>query len=304
MLLEAPAFYLLLDFFPLRFNNESIKTAEARMEDYFILKKKVDRSVLMQGMSIPGMFQPLFYEKTGITLGHGETRMIKVSMNGTLYEVNLKNQGFDRKKYETHPDVLQLRYDGNRQFLEALRAVFASTWKKAAEYRAVNNTLKGFRLPKGGEEFISFYATPEKGVLFAECLPDTEYKEGVSVIKKMEELAFEAAEDNASYIETKAGVRKIRHLSRSIGNSLKELYGYRCQICGAYIGENYGSKLIHAHHIDYFTKSLNNNSGNILIVCPNHHYIIHDTHALFNRKTKEYEYPNGYKEGLKLNKHI
>jgi len=85
---------------------------------------------------------------------------------------------------------------------------------------------------------------------------------------------------------------------------LKILYGYRCQVCGQYIGEKYGSNLIHAHHIKYFTKSLNNNSNNIMVLCPNHHGIIHDKNPIFNAQTKTFLYPNGYEEGLKLNLHL
>ncbi len=120
----------------------------------------------------------------------------------------------------------------------------------------------------------------------------------------MDELLFESVTDNNSKIIESAGMKKIRHLSRAIGNSLKVIYGYRCQICGEFIGEKYGSTLIHAHHIDYFTRSLNNNSDNILIVCPNHHGIIHDCNPIFDKKSKMYIYSNGFKEGLKLNKHI
>ena len=93
-------------------------------------------------------------------------------------------------------------------------------------------------------------------------------------------------------------------MNHAIGDTLKSLYGYRCQICGAYIGEAYGSQVIHAHHIDYFSHSLNNDATNIMIVCPNHHAIIHDKNPEFNSKEKTYRYPNGYVEGLALNKHL
>ena len=45
---------------------------------------------------------------------------------------------------------------------------------------------------------------------------------------------------------------KIRKLNKKIGYILKLLYGYRCQICGQLIGEEYGSHIVEAHHIDYF----------------------------------------------------
>ena len=78
-----------------------------------------------------------------------------------------------------------------------------------------------------------------------------------------------------------------------------------CQvICGQYIGEPYGSHLIHAHHIHYFVHSLNNNANNIMIVCPNHHAIIHDLNPTFDFAQKQFHYPNGYVEGLAINLHL
>ncbi|MBR3017812.1 MAG: hypothetical protein IKH57_12195 [Clostridia bacterium] len=44
-----------------------------------------------------------------------------------------------------------------------------------------------------------------------------------------------------------------------------------------------------------------NDASNIMIVCPNHHSIIHDRNPEFNTKEKTYKYPNGYVEVLKLN---
>jgi predicted HNH restriction endonuclease len=69
-------------------------------------------------------------------------------------------------------------------------------------------------------------------------------------------------------------------------------------------GHKYGSNLIHAHHIEPFSQSLNNNASNIMILCPNHHGIIHDQNPQFDRKRKVFQYPNGYAEGLKVNLHL
>ena len=51
-------------------------------------------------------------------------------------------------------------------------------------------------------------------------------------------------------------------------------------------------------------RQVNNNANNIMILCPNHHGIIHDQNPRFDRKCKMYHYPNGYKEGLRLNLHL
>ena len=40
------------------------------------------------------------------------------------------------------------------------------------------------------------------------------------------------------------------------------------------------------YEIDYFTRSMNNNADNIMVVCPNHHGIIHDRDPIFDKETK------------------
>lgn len=273
------------------------------MDDFYVMQKKVDKSVLFQGMAIPGAFQDIFYKKIGFRLYRGQSAFIPVTVNGVSYEVKVTNQGFDENKYShSRVDILQLRYDTNKQLLAVLRSVFSSTWKKLTEFYAENNGYRGFKVPEGEEEYISLYATG--GTLLMECMPNIEYSESVSEIQRMDELQFETANDNEAYIESKIGIKKIRHLSRGICNSLMEKYSYKCQICGEFIGEKYGTLLIHAHHISYFTQSLNNNPDNIMIVCPNHHGIIHSCNPVFNRNTLRFEYQNGYTEGLKLNEHI
>ena len=97
---------------------------------------------------------------------------------------------------------------------------------------------------------------------------------------------------------------KVRKLNRLIGENLKLLYGYRCQICGQLIGEEYGSHIAEAHHIDYFVNSLNNDADNQMIVYPNHHRIIHDANPVFDRQRRMYRYANGFEQRLVLNKHL
>jgi predicted restriction endonuclease len=70
------------------------------------------------------------------------------------------------------------------------------------------------------------------------------------------------------------------------------------------IGEEYGSHIAEAHHIDYFVNSLNNDANNQMILCPNHHSIIHDVNPFFDRKRLIYIYKNGFEEKLMLNQHL
>ena len=74
--------------------------------------------------------------------------------------------------------------------------------------------------------------------------------------------------------------------------SLKKLYQYRCQICGATATVMYGVDVTEAHHLDYFSKTANNSPSNIVILCPDHHRIVHKTKAVFNFELLQFEYEN------------
>lgn len=74
---------------------------------------------------------------------------------------------------------------------------------------------------------------------------------------------------------------------------MNTLYGYRCQICGCLIGEEFDSHIAEAHHIDYFVRSLNYDPNNQMVLGPNHHCIIHETDPVFDRRRIMYFYPNG-----------
>jgi hypothetical protein len=59
-----------------------------------------------------------------------------------------------------------------------------------------------------------------------------------------------------------------------------------------------------AHHIDYFTRSQNNDSTNIIIISPNFHRIIHKNNPRFNRRKFQIEFDNGEVLRLKLYEHL
>ena len=58
------------------------------------------------------------------------------------------------------------------------------------------------------------------------------------------------------------------------------------------------------HHIDYLTRSQNNDSTNIIIISPNYHRIIHKNNPRFNRKKFQFEFENGEVLRLKLYEHL
>ena len=107
----------------------------------------------------------------------------------------------------------------------------------------------------------------------------------------------------ASVVQKKLLV-KYRKIDRSIIRMLKEFYGYHDEISGEKIGEQYGDSVVEAHHIDYFTRSQNNDSTNIIIISPNYHRIIHKNNPNFNRKKFQFEFQNGEVLRLKLYEHL
>lgn len=89
-----------------------------------------------------------------------------------------------------------------------------------------------------------------------------------------------------------------------LADSLKSFYDHRCQVCGNDFEPIYGTPFSETHHIQYLSEGGPDISGNIVVLCPNHHRIIHATNAHFNRDQVTYEYPNGLREQLVLPTHI
>jgi predicted HNH restriction endonuclease len=108
---------------------------------------------------------------------------------------------------------------------------------------------------------------------------------------------------NAS-IELKKTLQKIRKASNKTIESLKQLYGYSCQICGVEHNSFFGVNVVEAHHIEYFSQSQNHRPTNIVILCPTHHRLIHTGKAKFEKQRKAFVYENGYEEILKNNRHL
>lgn len=111
--------------------------------------------------------------------------------------------------------------------------------------------------------------------------------------------------DPDAHIKISSSQHKVRIYSTSIIRQLKKLYGGKCQLCGFGI-EVQGKPvdITEAHNIDYFSSSENNNSRNLLIVCPNHHALIHKLNPSFDRETLCYVFEGGHEIPVILNYHL
>lgn len=90
----------------------------------------------------------------------------------------------------------------------------------------------------------------------------------------------------------------------ALAETLKSYYRYRCQVCGHDFEPRYGAEMAESHHVQYLSRGGLDISRNIVVLCPNHHRIIHATDARFNEHELSYEYPNGLHERLILPDHF
>lgn len=276
----------------------------------FIYQKLIDRSTLRQGFQIPVEYHDLLRAIPGGMPQHGETRNVKIIIDGVSYDAQLKNQGFDRNRYEGHADVLQVRYSEGSALTKRLREVFCATWNYVEMVKNlpenVNRKLV-IRIPEEQQEFLSLSATDLPNVFVADCIT-TQFREEVKTeVAQMEELdfeTFEPREDKSAGVKQVTRLQKVRQLDRSIGDSLKRLYDFRCQMTGERIGGQYDALVVEAHHIIPFTESMNNDTSNIIILSPSYHRIVHKARPVFDRTTFAFCYPNGLVDKVKLNKHL
>ena len=278
----------------------------------FVMQKTVDWSLLNDGMTIPTAVCSLFAAWDESILKHGMSKDVKILISGELYDAKLKNQNFVQSKWEGHKDVIQIRYGRQSALAVKLRAVF----KKSYDYLLAQKELLGkskrqIMLPDDIHEYIRLYLTASSDVLCIECCADAEYQQLASTLSAVPEEIYEASgddrlflQDKTSSIEIREQLVKYRKIDRGIIRQLKEFYDYRDEISGERIGSEYGDSVVEAHHIDYFTRSQNNDSTNIIIISPNYHRIIHRNNPRFNRRKFQFEFPNGEVLKLKLYEHL
>lgn len=280
------------------------------MTENYVYKKEVDWSLLREGLAIPIENQVVFGQTMGRFLQRGEKKKITIYLDGKSYDASIINIDYS-KKFNRKSDIFQIRYPANGELAQALQKCFMSSFQYLEYMRNMRNPgdRKMIRLPDEEKEFLAVYTTEYDDSYIFEPIVKNDFKVVKKYFMTFDEQSFEEhsdfnVTDPTASVEEKTQIAKVRKLDRSIGNNLKLLYGYRCQICGKMIGEEYSAHVVEAHHIDYFVRSLNNDASNQLIVCPNHHSIIHDVNPVFDRKSKMYVYENGMMEGLVLNKHL
>ena len=259
----------------------------------YVYKKEVDWSLLTEGLTLPVENQVIFGRTMNRFLKKGEKKEINLYLNNKSFKAKIVNVNYS-KKYVRKNDVLQIRYTKNGDLAQELQICFAKSYKYLKEIRLQRpiGSRAIIKLPEYEKEFLAIYTTEYDDSYVLETIKHEDYIELRDTLSgKQERLIeldynYELKDKTSTFIETNRTV-KIRRLNKKIGDNLKLLYGYRCQICGQLVGEKYDTSVVESHHIDYFVNSLNNDASNQMIVCPNHHSIIHDLDPMFDRKNRD-----------------
>lgn len=278
----------------------------------FLMQKSVDWSLLNAGMTIPVSACVLLKAWDESILTHGVSKDINILIDGELYGAKLKNLNFTQSNWCGHKDIIQIRYGQKSALAVKLRAIFQRSYDYLfAQKQLLGKSKRAIPLPNDIHEYIRLYLTTSNDVLCMECCANADYQQMASTLNAVPEEVYEGSEDDKFFMADKTAsvvqkelLVKYRKIDRSIIRLLKEFYDYRDEISGERIGERYGGSVVEAHHIDYFTKSQNNDSTNIIITSPNFHRIIHRNNPCFNRRKFQFEFQNGEVLKLKLYEHL
>ena len=228
------------------------------------------------------------------------------------YDLDAVNKlGYDNRANAIREISLLLGKDNSylklrRDEFDVLTDSYRSGWRNRAPTPAVKSLfehMKQFSFDEVSNIVAALIENSSQATDILNPNEDTDLNE--HIINYEEEIEqMINYEDNTATIFLTDTVIARRKYNKNIIKQLKELYQYSCQICLFQSVSIYGKAIAEAHHINHFIESHNNNSDNIIILCPNHHRIMHVLKPIFNRERLEFEFSNGYKETLTLNYHL
>lgn len=268
------------------------------------MAKNVDWSTFTSGFNIPVEMQPALYALIGRQLKRGEKMAIKVLLDGEIFDASLSNSGFNADKFASHKtDIVRVMYGNNSRLARQFQKVFADLFLALTEIKKTLAPKKQIKIPEELKASFSFSLTATTGLFEIEPIKAVDISPAL-----VSEDVFESDDltwiDRTASIEQRQRLIKVRKVDRGIGDNLKRLYDYRCQVTDEKVGDEYGKEVVEAHHIDYFVSSQNNDSSNIVILSPNFHRIIHANNPIFNFKQLRFEFANGATAPLRRNLHL
>jgi 5-methylcytosine-specific restriction endonuclease McrA len=92
--------------------------------------------------------------------------------------------------------------------------------------------------------------------------------------------------------------------NRQLVASLHDRYAGRCQLCAFDSPIVYGVPSAESHHLVYLSRGGMDELSNMVLLCPNHHTVVHKTDATFDYARLTFLFANGRIEPLCINTHL
>jgi 5-methylcytosine-specific restriction enzyme A len=177
-----------------------------------------------------------------------------------------------------------------------------------ASARTLGRSFQGHaavrRLSESGHRTLTEYATDLPMLAHAAIYPEDEFEarlvhsESVRHLIAREGSTLE--DERVRYLYETVDIQRARRHVRD----LQELYSGRCQICLYNPQKAYGHRTCHGHHIHWLSRGGDDELGNMVLVCPNHHAAIHRDDAAFDYGDLKFLFSNGLTEPLRANEHL
>lgn len=161
------------------------------------------------------------------------------------------------------------------------------------EYGSIDNVIR-FLNAGELEKFDEVFNTE------LESLGEKNIEDSISEMSEEDFLKYINGLNSEASIELVNGLKKVRKYNKKLINDLKDRKKHKCQICGQTSITEYGVSIVEAHHIEKFSITQNNKPENIIILCPNHHRLVHKCKANIDIKAKKVTYSNGLEESIIL----
>lgn len=126
----------------------------------------------------------------------------------------------------------------------------------------------------------------------------------ISGLSEIEVESIINFKDETAGIKIKNAQTQQRVYNTGIIKQLKNLYKGKCQICAHRPFSEFTENICEVHHIKYFALSHNNDSSNLVVLCPNHHRLIHKLNPEFNAQKKSFVFNDGTELKILLDYHL
>lgn len=92
--------------------------------------------------------------------------------------------------------------------------------------------------------------------------------------------------------------------TRSWTRTLREMYQDSCQMCGWSSMGKYRTEVCEAHHLHWLSRGGPDELENVMLLCPNHHRVVHRVDAVFDFSDQSFLLPGEHRQGLREPGHL